>query len=68
MAAFHSMLHQACNLPFSRENFKKEVAYNKETAELNVYTETTIDGLMSKHFFKRKIKEVTTLSPIRQKG
>jgi hypothetical protein len=68
MAAFHSMLHQACNLPFSRENFKKEVAYNKETAELNVYTETTIDGLMSKHLFKRKIKEVTTLSPIRQKG
>jgi hypothetical protein len=56
MAAFHSML-QACNLPFSRDNFKKEKAYNKETAGLNVYTETTIDGSC-------KIKKVTTLSPI----
>jgi hypothetical protein len=68
MAAFHSMLHQACNLPFSRENFKKKMAYNKETAGLNVYTDTTIDRLMSKHHFKRKIKEVTTLSPIRKKS
>jgi hypothetical protein len=41
-----------------------EVAYIKETAGLNGYTETTIDGLMSKHLFKRKIKELTTLSPI----
>jgi hypothetical protein len=64
MAAFHFMLHRACNLPLSRENFEKEVAYIKETAGFNGYTETTIDGLMSKQFFKRKIKEVTTLSPI----
>jgi hypothetical protein len=35
MAAFHSMLHRAFNLPLSRENFKKEVAYIKETARLN---------------------------------
>jgi hypothetical protein len=40
------------------------VAYIKETAGLNGYTETTIDGLMSKPLFKRKIKEITTLSPI----
>jgi hypothetical protein len=26
MAAFHSMLHWACNLPLSRKNFEKEVA------------------------------------------
>jgi hypothetical protein len=49
-----------CNLPFSRENFEKEVAYIKETAGLN----GTIDGLLSKHLFKCKIKEVATLSPI----
>jgi hypothetical protein len=64
MAAFDSMLHWACNFPHSSESFEKEVAYIKETAGLNGYTETTIDGLMSKHFFKRNIKEVTTLSPI----
>jgi hypothetical protein len=40
------------------------MAYIKETAGLNAYTETTIDGLMSQNLFKRKIKEVTTLSPI----
>jgi hypothetical protein len=64
MTAFHSMLHRACNLPLSREIFEKEVAYIKETAGFNRYTETTIDGLMSKNLFKRKIKEITTLSPI----
>jgi hypothetical protein len=37
------MLHRACNLPLSKENFDKEVTYKKETAELNGYTETTID-------------------------
>jgi hypothetical protein len=60
MAALHSFMH----LPLSRENFEKEVAYIKEMAGLNGYTETTIDGYMSKHLFKRRIKEVTTLSPI----
>jgi hypothetical protein len=60
MSAFHCMLH----LSLSRENFEKKVAYIKETAGLNGYTKTTIDGLMSKHLFKLKIKEVTTLSPI----
>jgi hypothetical protein len=60
MAAFHSMLHWACNLPLSMENFEKEVAYIKEMARLNEYTETTIDGLMLKHLFKRNIKEATT--------
>jgi hypothetical protein len=40
------------------------VAFIKETAWLNECTETTIDGLMTKHLFKRKIKELTTLSPI----
>jgi hypothetical protein len=64
MAAFHSMLHRACILPLLIENFDKEVAYIKETAGLNGYIKTTIGGLMSKHLFKRKIKEVTTLSPI----
>jgi hypothetical protein len=67
MAAFHYMLHRACNLLLARENFEKKVAYIKETAGLNGYTETTIDGLMSKQLFKRKIKEVTTLSPISKK-
>jgi hypothetical protein len=57
MAAFHFMLHRVCNLPLSRINFEKDVAYIKET-------ETTIDGLLSKHLFKRKIKKLTTLSPI----
>jgi hypothetical protein len=46
------------------ENFEREVEYIKKTAGLNEYTETTIDGLMSKHLFKRKIKKLTTLSPI----
>jgi hypothetical protein len=64
MAAFHSILYRACILPLSRENFEKEVVYIKETAGLNGYTDTTIDGLMSKHLFKRKIKEVSTLSLI----
>jgi hypothetical protein len=64
LAAFHFMLHRACNLSLSRENFEKEVAYIKETAGFKGYTETTIDGLMSKHIFKRKIKELTTLSHI----
>jgi hypothetical protein len=40
------------------------VAYIKETAGVNGYTESTIDGPMSKYLFKRKIKEVTTLSHI----
>jgi hypothetical protein len=40
------------------------VANIKETAGLNGYTETTINELMSKHLFKRKIKDLTTLSPI----
>jgi hypothetical protein len=61
MAAFHSLLNRACNLPLSRENFEKEVAYIKETEGLNRYTETTIDGLMSKQLLKRKIMELTTL-------
>jgi hypothetical protein len=56
----HFLLHRACNFPLSRENFEKEVAYIKETAGLNGYTETTIDGLMSKHLVKRKIKELTS--------
>jgi hypothetical protein len=43
MAAFDSMLYRACNLPHSSE---KEVAYIKETAGLNGYSETTIDGLV----------------------
>jgi hypothetical protein len=30
-----------CNLPFSRENFEKDVAYIKETAGLNGYTVKT---------------------------
>jgi hypothetical protein len=62
MTAFYSMLLRACNLSFLRENFEEEVAYIKKTARFNGYTITTIDGLMSKHLFKRKIKEVTTLS------
>jgi hypothetical protein len=61
MAAFHSMLHHVFIFP-SRENLKKGVAYIKETAGLNRYTKTIIDGLLSKHLFKRKIKELTTLS------
>jgi hypothetical protein len=52
------------SLPLSRDNLEKEVAYIKETAGLNRYTEITIDGLLSKHLFKRKIKKVTPLSPI----
>jgi hypothetical protein len=64
MAAFHSMLHRACNLSLLRENFEKEEANIKDTAGLNECTETTIDRLMSKHLFKRKIKKSTTLSPI----
>jgi hypothetical protein len=55
-AAFHSMLHRVYNLPLSRENFDKEVAYIKE------------ERLMSKHLFKRKIKEVTTLSPMNKES
>jgi hypothetical protein len=62
--ALRSMLNRDFNFPLSSEKFKKEVAYIKETAWLNGYTETTIDGLMPKHLFKRKIKELTTLSPI----
>jgi hypothetical protein len=42
------------------------VAYIKEMAGLNGHTKTTIDGLISKNLFKRRIKEVTTLSPIRK--
>jgi hypothetical protein len=54
MAAFHVLV----TFPF------QEMANIKETAGLNGYTETTIDGLMLKHVFKRKIKKVTTLSLI----
>jgi hypothetical protein len=45
LTAFHSMLHWDVTFPF------QEVANIKKTAGLNGYTETTIDGLMSKHFF-----------------
>jgi hypothetical protein len=49
MAAFYYMLHRASLLSLSRK-----------TAGLNGYAET----IMSKHLFKRKIKVLTTLSPI----
>jgi hypothetical protein len=64
MTALHTILHRACNLSLLSENFEKEEAYIKETAGLNKCTETTIDRLMSKHLFKRKIKKSTTSSPI----
>jgi hypothetical protein len=34
----------------------------------NAYTETTIEKLMSKYLFERKIKEITTLSIISREG
>jgi hypothetical protein len=67
VVAPHSMMQRACDLPLPMEayvQFEKDVAYLKQTARHNGYIETTIDGLISKHLFKRKIKKVTTLSPI----
>jgi GIY-YIG catalytic domain len=66
MAAFHSMLNRACTLPLSKENFKKEVSYIKQTAALNGYTEASIDQLLKKHLDKKKIRDLTTLQPIRE--
>jgi hypothetical protein len=51
--------------PFQERILKKKWhTSRRRRAGLNEYTETTIYRLMSKHLFKRKIKEVTTLSPI----
>jgi hypothetical protein len=56
------------NLFLSRKYFDKKMGYINKKTELKRYTEVVIDGLMLKHLFKRKIKEASTLSPIRKTG
>ena len=64
LAAFHSMIHRACNLPLSEESLSRELKYIKDTAKVNGYSEVMVDRLLKKHLAKKRIKDATILVPL----
>lgn len=60
-AAIHSMMHRLFNIPMSRDNFKKELDYIKETCNMNGYHEKIVNQIFMKHKNKFERRNFTSL-------
>jgi GIY-YIG catalytic domain len=66
MAAFEFMVYRLTNTPLSAENFQKEKKYILDTAKLNGYDASKIQSIISKHQWRKDLKQLTTLSRIKK--
>lgn len=60
MAVFNSMVYIMCKLPFNINSYINEVKTIKEIANVNGYTDTEIDNLVTKHSRNIKNKSMST--------
>ncbi|RYX84500.1 hypothetical protein EON73_03315, partial [bacterium] len=66
IAAFHSMIFRALNIPLNEERLRREILKIKEIASINGYTEQLIDDLVIAHKRKKELRNHTTLSLINE--
>lgn len=66
IAAFHSMIFRALNIPMSNERKEFELNKIKHIANINGYKEQLIDELILSHRRKRNLRDITTLDTIRE--
>lgn len=59
-AAFNSMIHRLVNVPLSKELFDKEWNYILKTADLNGYTQTSMERLLKRHRRKLLTRDSTS--------
>lgn len=66
IAAFHSMIFRALNIPMSNERQEIELNKIKDIANLNGYREQLINELILSHLRKKSLREISTLNTIRE--
>lgn len=62
IAAFNSMVYRLCILPLSIRDFKAELNYIKDVANINGFSHLEIERLVKNHSRKINIKRRTTLN------
>ena len=67
LAAFNSLIYRMENLPLERDTKITEYNYIVETAKKNGVNLNTIEKLVSRHRRKKRIREVTTFKPNKEK-
>ena len=60
MAAFNSMIFRLCKLPLSIENYINELKYVKKIANINGFSEDSVNKLVCKHSRNIKRQQLTT--------
>lgn len=65
LAAFHSMIFRLCNLPLNEQNFKNELEHIKKVATINGFCAETVDRIVGKMEFKKRMERTTTLKRIK---
>ena len=62
--AYHSLAHRLVNLPMTPGDFKEEERLIFHTGDVNGFPKTTIRQIVDKHKRKRRLADVTSLTPI----
>ena len=60
-AAFNSMIHRLIKVPMDEEDYRNELNYITNTAQMNGYKKQEILNLLNKHERKEHLRDVTTL-------